>query len=157
MITLVNTVAQVAHPFLNPRLSTLQDSKFIYSLHKFPVGGELFAHLATAGFFNEEVIPRAFVLLWTSDVCFGPALFISIFCSCYCRSHASTSAAWSARYPFTSPSASFVLMPQPQVLFLECLHSRGYIFRNIKPESLLIDSEGHVEYECIVSTLLMNR
>ena len=29
-----------------------------------------------------------------------------------------------------------------QVLFLECLHSKGYVFRNIKPESLLIDSDG---------------
>jgi hypothetical protein len=32
-----------------------QDSKFVYMVNKFPVGGELFAHLASAGFFSEEV------------------------------------------------------------------------------------------------------
>jgi len=65
----------------------------VYILTKFPVGGELFAHLAAAGFFNEEV----------------------------------------TRFYIGS-----------MVLFLECLHSKGHVFRNIKPESLLIDSQGYL-------------
>ena len=55
-ITYSQSVGQVTHPFLNPSLATFQDSKFVYILTKFPVGGELFAHLAAAGFFNEEVL-----------------------------------------------------------------------------------------------------
>jgi hypothetical protein len=46
---------QVTHPMLNPCLATLQDAKFAYILGKFPAGGELFSHLASAGFFSEEV------------------------------------------------------------------------------------------------------
>ena len=56
IITYSQSVGQVTHPFLNPSLATFQDSKFVYILTKFPVGGELFAHLAAAGFFNEEVL-----------------------------------------------------------------------------------------------------
>jgi hypothetical protein len=33
--------------------------------------------------------------------------------------------------------------PLPQVLFLDCLHGKGYVFRNIKPETLLVDSDGY--------------
>lgn len=86
-------LSQVTHPFLNPSIATLQDSKYVYILSKFPAGGELFSHLASAGFFSEEV----------------------------------------TRFYIGS-----------MVLFLECLHGKGYVFRNIKPESLLIDSEGYL-------------
>jgi hypothetical protein len=40
---------------LNPSIATLQDAKYVYILNKFPAGGELFSHLASAGFFSEEV------------------------------------------------------------------------------------------------------
>lgn len=128
---------QVTHPFLNPSLSTLQDEKFVYVLSKFPVGGEIFAHLAAAGFFNEEVPQRLSLfehhraLRRACSDFYRPA-------HCICRLLASTLRAWSER----TRLSSFFCLSVMQVLFLESLHSKGYIFRNIKPESLLIDSEG---------------
>jgi serine/threonine protein kinase len=44
--------------------------------------------------------------------------------------------------PSARVSVRFFCLSVVQVLFLDSLHSKGYIFRNIKPESLLIDSEG---------------
>ena len=57
---------QVTHPFLNPSIATLQDSKYVYILSKFPAGGELFSHLASAGFFSEEV-PAPVLPNWDAD------------------------------------------------------------------------------------------
>ncbi len=44
--------------------------------------------------------------------------------------------------------------PLPQVLFLDCLHSKGYVFRNIKPETLLVDSDGYYDICQFVLVLL---
>jgi hypothetical protein len=58
-----DSLSQVAHPFLNPCLSTLQDENFVYVVSKFPAGGEIFAHLSAAGFFSEEVFESSFIIL----------------------------------------------------------------------------------------------
>jgi hypothetical protein len=65
---------QVTHAFLNPIVATLQDSKFVYILNKFPAGGELFSHLAVAGFFSEEVL--------ISENLVSLPCFLALLCCC---------------------------------------------------------------------------
>jgi protein kinase A len=82
------------HPFIVNLAGTFQDSKCLYMVLEYVIGGEFFTHLRKAGRFDFNTTK-----FYASQV-------VSIF---------------------------------------EYLHSQGFIYRDLKPENLLLDNEGFIK------------
>lgn len=87
-------LSSVDSPFIVRLHNTFQDSKNIYMLMEYAVGGELFSCLRKLGKFSTEVSR-----FYAAEI----------------------------------------------VLALEYLHSRNIVYRDLKPENLLLDSTGHIK------------
>lgn len=89
-----NILMQLHHPFIVNLFGATQDSKNLYMLMEYVIGGEVFTHLRRAGRFPPDV----------------------------CRFYAGEI-----------------------TLALEYMHSLDVVYRDLKPENLLLDSEGHIK------------
>eukprot|EP01139_Manchomonas_bermudensis_P005337 Amastigsp_a174977_92.p1 type:complete len:372 gc:universal Amastigsp_a174977_92:1343-228(-) len=89
-----NILMQLHHPFIVNLYGATQDSRNLYMLMEYVIGGEVFTHLRKAGRFP-------------SDVC--------------------------------------VFYAGEITLALEYMHSLDCVYRDLKPENLLLDAEGHIK------------
>jgi serine/threonine protein kinase len=87
-------LSQIHHPFIVNLLKTFQDTKRLYMILEYVVGGEVFSHLRKAGKFPSDVAK-----FYAAEI----------------------------------------------ILALEYLHSLDIAYRDLKPENLLLDSQGHVK------------
>ncbi|OWZ24022.1 CAMP-dependent protein kinase catalytic subunit [Phytophthora megakarya] len=82
------------HPFIVNLAGTYQDTKYLYMVLEYVIGGEFFTHLRKAGRFDNNTAK------------FYAAQVVSIF---------------------------------------EYMHSQDFIYRDLKPENLLLDNEGYIK------------
>ncbi|POM74879.1 AGC/PKA protein Kinase, partial [Phytophthora palmivora] len=82
------------HPFIVNLAGTYQDTKYLYMVLEYVIGGEFFTHLRKAGRFDNNAAK------------FYAAQVVSIF---------------------------------------EYMHSQDFIYRDLKPENLLLDNEGYIK------------
>uniref|UniRef100_A0AAV1UYC6 cAMP-dependent protein kinase catalytic subunit n=1 Tax=Peronospora matthiolae TaxID=2874970 RepID=A0AAV1UYC6_9STRA len=82
------------HPFIVNLIGTYQDTRYLYMVLEYVVGGEFFTHLRKVGRFD------------TSAAKFYAAQIVSVF---------------------------------------EYMHSQNFIYRDLKPENLLLDSHGYIK------------
>ncbi|EPZ32887.1 putative camp-dependent protein kinase catalytic subunit [Rozella allomycis CSF55] len=89
-----NILSLVNHPFVVNLFCTFQNTRNLYMLMEYVLGGELFSHLRRAGRFSNDVTK-----FYISEI----------------------------------------------LLAIEFLHSKNVVYRDLKPENLLLDSRGHVK------------
>merc|ERR1711991_125270 len=89
-----NILSVISHPFIVNLFGAAQDTKNLYMLLEYVIGGEVFTHLRRAGRFPPDV-----------SRFYGAEI----------------------------------------VLALEYLHSLDIIYRDLKPENLLLDNNGHIK------------
>ncbi|ORX96454.1 Pkinase-domain-containing protein [Basidiobolus meristosporus CBS 931.73] len=89
-----NILAQIQFPFIVNLFCSFQDSKNLYMLLEYIIGGELFSHLRRAGRFTNDM-----TRFYAAEI----------------------------------------------VQAIEYLHSKDIIYRDLKPENLLLDERGHIK------------
>lgn len=108
-------LGEVKHPFLITLWGTFQDSRNLYMVMDFVEGGELFSLLRKSGVSLPTIPPDQLLSLWYAD--------------------------FHQRFP--NPVAKFYAAEV--TLALEYLHSKNIIYRDLKPENLLLDRHGHLK------------
>ena len=109
-------LAAVSHPFIVRLVSAGLDTRFLYFVLPFIPGGELFSHLRAVRKFRKASL-CIFVCVKYFNV------FYKYFSSC------------SVAQFYTAEVVSALLY----------LHSLHIVYRDLKPENLLLDTAGHVK------------
>jgi protein kinase X len=87
-------LSQISHPFIVNMYSSFKDTKSLYMLLEYVIGGELFSQLRKVGRFANETAK-----FYAAEI----------------------------------------------ILALQYLHSKDIVYRDLKPENLLIDRDGHIK------------